>query len=805
MADIQKIAMQIYNKYKKNLSSLSEKEKIHFMRRAYRATGDVEFSEVIKARAILYTIPSVKRRNRIVEKVINDGADYPAVKLKAKKNIRLQQRNSFLESRPDVQFYRRYLMDLFQAKLLGLDKSLLSEEWEGYISSLKKVDFNKIYIDANVVKKVSSFAVNSVFFLSHIGVSHQVKHDYVSFLKDLYLDSEGDPVSGLLDEDYVSLIYSLTHVIIAESKYYQTWVEGYDWIIDLFVKDLDKILSVCSVDVVAEVGMCFKLAKKDNHFSDYYERIVNHILDKYNIKQSLLPKWLERREHTNCVIMLLFMDVKEWHSGPYINSLNDADVSISLSGNNYFQAGEAYWPRHISPDAVKDAYGYKVCGYTISLEAWRRGLNVSVDSDGANAFQKYTISSDEKELKFNTSLVSLTTSKALGAVKDKNTTRVLLEKASLPVPKGRKFLKEEGVDSLTELADSIGYPVVLKPLRGKKGIGVFSNLKDSTTLIESYEILSEKMNLNEFILEKHFEGNDYRIVATRNKMLAATKRLPAFVTGDGYSTINKLIANKNKNRRKNPFLSTGLIKKDEEVMRYIHSAGYSLDSVLGEGVELRLRGKANASAGGDSIDVTNSLPIEIQSAAIDAVKAIPGLEYGGVDVLYDEASGNFSIIEINGRAQVSLNMYPSIGVGQDVPRHLIDIYFPESPKQHHEINKDIIFDTPSLLDPLIKGVAKTISLSPVNDYTDFSMRKITFYGCTSVLKKNIKSIMKRIFVNHNVIGEVSLNDDLVELYIGGELKSMNSFSSDIYTVLGATDKKSSPWVGPVKQGVFFDF
>ncbi|MGP9625794.1 DUF3541 domain-containing protein [Halomonas sp. AOP42-A1-22] len=804
MIDTQKIAERIYNTYKKNLSSLSDKEKIHFMRRAYRATGDLEFSEVIKARALLYTVPSVEKRSAIVEKVINDNTAYPDIKLKVKKNTRLQQRNLFLESRPDIQFYRRYLMDLFQAKLLGLDKSLLSAEWDEYISNLKKVDFNEIYIDEKVVKKVSSFAVNSVFFLSHIGVSQNIKHNFVSFLKTLYLDSEGNPYSDLEKEDYISFIYSLTHVIIAESKYYQSWVEGYDWIIDLFVKELDKILDVCSVDVIAEVGVCFKLTKKDRNFLSSYEKVIDYILYNYNFKESLSPRWLERREHTNCVIMLLFMNVREWRDGPYINSLDDIDTSLSLSGNNYFQAGDAYWPRHISPEAVKDAYGYKVCGYTISLEAWRRGLKVNVDSDGANAFQRYTISSDKKELKFNTSLVNLTTSKALGIVKDKNLTRVLLEESSLPVPKGRKFLKNEGVASLIQFAESIGYPVVLKPLRGKKGIGVFSDLSDSKMLIESYEILTDKMSLEEFILEKHFEGNDYRIVATRNKMLAATKRLPAFVVGDGLSTVSKLIINKNSNRRKNPFLSTGLIKKDEEVMRYIRSAGYSLESILNDGLELRLRGKANASAGGDSVDVTNSIPTEIQAAAIKAVKAIPGLEYGGVDILYDEVSGDFSIIEINGRAQVSLNMYPSIGVGQDIPRCLMDIYFPESPRQHSEINKDIIFDVQSLLDPLIKGVANNVQLNPIKNYKDFTMRKIVFHGCTAILKKDLHVKIKRVFVKYDMIGELFVINDLVEFYIGGEFKHITSFAYDLYNLLGATDKKETLWNGPVKQGVFLN-
>lgn len=801
MRNFSEISEKIYETYCGRLSELKNKEKIHFIRRAYRATGDESFARMIKQRAFLFTIPAIVEKQKVLSSVVNDAGSYPAVRFKKSKNSRLQRRNEFLEARPEVQFYRRYLMDLFQAKLLNLDKSLLSQEWAGYIDDLKKVDFESIYLDEDVISNVSSFAVNSVFFLSHLGVCHSLKKEFLNYIRGMYFE-DGVVRDGLSNDEFVSLVYSLTHVVIADSKFYQRWVDGYDWIAEFFSNNLDDILSKCSIDVIAEVGVCYKLLSKGvGHESDVL-RIKEHILRKYDVDKYLSGKWLGLREHTNCILMLMFKDIKQWCEGPHIHEMKDIDLLTPLEPERFFRSGDAYWPNHLSPRFVSDAFGYRLCGYTISLEAWRRGLGVRVESDGANAFQRYVISSKEKEIRFNTSLVDLTEPRALRSVKDKQVTRSLLEKACLPTPAGNKFNKRNNFEDLAEFANEIGYPVVLKPLNGAKGIGVFSNLKDRGVLEESYGILFDKMGVEDVVLEKHFEGDDYRVLATKIKVLSATKRLPASVTGDGKLTIDGLINKKNAQRKKNPFLITGLIRKDEEVLRYIKDSGKDLDSVLPDGEVLRLKGKANASSGGDTIDVTDYLPSDLKAAAVDAIKAIPGLEYGGVDVLYDEKSGDFSIIEINGRPQVSLNMYPSVGIGRDVPKMLIDEYFPEAPVAHGSINKQIVFDVSSLLDPLVKGVADVSSISPVKNFNDFFARKIIFESCSLKYKKSMNKKIRKFFVQRNVVGEVAFGNGNITSYIAGEREEVEKFISDLSSFLMPERKKIIRWTGPVKQGVF---
>ena len=47
-------------------------------------------------------------------------------------------------------------------------------------------------------------------------------------------------------------------------------------------------------------------------------------------------------------------------------------------------------------------------------------------------------------------------------------------------------------------------------------------------------------------MQKHHRGSDHRILVVGDRMVAAAKRVPAFVTGDGKSSVRALIVEKNK-------------------------------------------------------------------------------------------------------------------------------------------------------------------------------------------------------------------------------------------------------------------
>lgn len=66
---------------------------------------------------------------------------------------------------------------------------------------------------------------------------------------------------------------------------------------------------------------------------------------------------------------------------------------------------------------------------------------------------------------------------------------------------------------LLQEAERIGYPVVLKPQCGNKGQGVILNIKDQKQLVDAYVNL--RKNQKDIILEKYFEGSDYRVCVVK--------------------------------------------------------------------------------------------------------------------------------------------------------------------------------------------------------------------------------------------------------------------------------------------------
>jgi cyanophycin synthetase len=463
------------------------------------------------------------------------------------------------------------------------------------------------------------------------------------------------------------------------------------------------------------------------------------------------------------------------------------------------------WPKHFSAAVSRGAFGNRLCGYLISLEAWRRGLSVTVEAYNSDKFAVYSISSRDKVLKFDRSRIGLTLKKAVKAIINKDTTRKLLQGNGVPTPQGAKFDSSDDMSAVLDYATELTYPVVVKPVSGSLGRGVFSDIKNADELSHYCHHLRTKLSLDEFIVEKHFKGEDYRVFATREEMIAAVKRVPANVTGDGESTIDDLIKRKNLERKKNPFLSKGLIKKDDEVIRYIHAAGYKIDSILPLNEVLPLRGKANASAGGDVIDVTDKLPDAVREAAISSIRAIPGLEYCGADILYNEESGDFCVIELNSRAQIGVNMYPTHGVGQDIPKAIIDTYFPEAPRKHQEINPHLVFDVNAVLSPLITGVLSRVTIAPVKEYADFNRKYILLKECSIRSRVMLEKKLRKLAKEYDVVGRVEskMGRDLA-LYAAGDRFDLTSFLDSVERVVECQEKIVKNWIGIVKQGFYVD-
>jgi cyanophycin synthetase len=151
----------------------------------------------------------------------------------------------------------------------------------------------------------------------------------------------------------------------------------------------------------------------------------------------------------------------------------------------------------------------------------------------------------KNQKRIQATVTSETSSIAVELACDKEDTKYILEQTEVPVPKGEIVKSEEG---LKEAVDYIGFPLVIKPVNGNHGRGITANLKTWEETLVAFKAAKEVSR--SIIVERYIVGDDYRILVINYKLVAAAKRTPAGVTGDGKSTIQELIDEVNKDPRR---------------------------------------------------------------------------------------------------------------------------------------------------------------------------------------------------------------------------------------------------------------
>ncbi|MFD1847845.1 hypothetical protein [Arthrobacter flavus] len=465
------------------------------------------------------------------------------------------------------------------------------------------------------------------------------------------------------------------------------------------------------------------------------------------------------------------------------------------------------WPSQFEADVVREAFGTRLGGYTIALEAWRRGLQVRFfDSQ----LRRYELSDGSTRIRFDKTRPSLTTRAAIAVEQNKHLTNSRLHEAGVPVPTSR-VLDPFAADAEKELlifAEDTGYPLVLKPLRGSMGRDVFTNLSTPVELVETFQYLAARCADGEkLVLESHFTGEDYRVLVVGDRVVAACLRRPANVVGDGTSTIQELIDQKNSVRLANPYLCKKLIKRDREVDQYLKRHGYNLSDVPSTGCEVMLRGKANASQGGDSIDKTVELPDAVKDAAVRAVAAVPGLAIAGVDVLFDSSrtpvEDSFRVIEMNSRPEIEINMYPWEGTGQDVPLHILDAFFPSSMRRQAPQIGKLGLNLEQLLAPLQGASANEVTANtmPSHAYPTRLSYGLRGPSSFSAPDKNLVHLAAR---RAGVSGRVEEVGGVGRLLLSGTEEGTRKFLRSESLRLAVDEGSKERWNGVVMQGFYFD-
>jgi len=271
-----------------------------------------------------------------------------------------------------------------------------------------------------------------------------------------------------------------------------------------------------------------------------------------------------------------------------------------------------------------------------------------------------------------------TSAVAEDVVQDKDLTKQLLAAIGVPVPRGRAVTSAEDAWAA---AQDIGVPVVIKPKDGNQGRGVAVNLHTREQVMAGYAAALARSE--EVLVEKYALGADYRLLVVNNKLVAAARREPPQVTGDGRRTIRQLVEEVNKDPRRGEHHATSLSKipLDEIALGVLAEQGLTAESVPAAGQVVLLRRNANLSTGGSATDVTDLVHPEVAARVVDAVRMV-GLDIAGVDVIAQDISRPLEqqggvIIEINAAPGLRMHLEPSFGQSRPVGEAIVNMMFPE--------------------------------------------------------------------------------------------------------------------------------
>jgi len=255
---------------------------------------------------------------------------------------------------------------------------------------------------------------------------------------------------------------------------------------------------------------------------------------------------------------------------------------------------------------------------------------------------------------------------------DKELTKKLLHAAGVPVPLGRSV---RGVDDAWAAACEIGLPVVLKPKDGNQGKGVTVNITSRERLLSAYAAAVEFGD--NILIERYLPGNDFRLLVVGDKLIAAARRDPPQVVGDGEQSVRQLVEQVNRDPRRGTGHATSLtkIRFDDIALASLASQGHSADSIPPKGQRVILRNNANLSTGGSATDVTDDVHPEVAARAVAAAQMV-GLDICGVDMVCDsvlkpiEDQGG-GVVEVNAAPGLRMHLSPSYGKGRPVGEAII--------------------------------------------------------------------------------------------------------------------------------------
>lgn len=311
---------------------------------------------------------------------------------------------------------------------------------------------------------------------------------------------------------------------------------------------------------------------------------------------------------------------------------------------------------------------------SIVEEALERGIpykrlnNSSMVLFGQGIYQK----------KIRATLTSSTSHMGVEIACDKNETKTILKSAYIPTPDSELVYDDLDLELAVQ---NVGYPVVIKPINGNHGRGITINIQSLEHAREAFKLAKEVSE--DVLVERYLVGADFRFLLINFKLVAVAKRTPAFVIGDGKSTINQLIDDTNLDPARGDGHENMLtkIKIDKLTLDILAQKNYTLESIPPQDEEVLLKDTANISTGGTATDVTHLVhPANVFMA--ERISKLLNMDICGIDVMTQDiavplTNQNGGVIEVNACPGFRMHLSPTNGKPRNVAAHVVDMLYPQ--------------------------------------------------------------------------------------------------------------------------------
>lgn len=297
---------------------------------------------------------------------------------------------------------------------------------------------------------------------------------------------------------------------------------------------------------------------------------------------------------------------------------------------------------------------------TIIQEARRRGIGIEVIDAETPIF---ILKHGDRKIRCYNSLTDRVGAVTFHMAQDKRLTHVFLARYGFPVPRQIKYSRLDKAVAFLEKYKSL----VIKPCRewGGRGISVAV-----TTMADLKRAIERALKFSaDVVIEAYVEGVDHRLIFVDGRYVAAIRREPAFVIGNGTSPIRSLILQKN--ARACHADASNRIPLDAETRRNLAAFGLDYSSVPRKGKTVQVRLTSNYHTGGSVTETTESVSADLihEAQKIARLFNVPVL---GIDFLVNSKTGRHWIIEL------SPDLAISPPEGGKVVRHFLDYLFPET-------------------------------------------------------------------------------------------------------------------------------